>query len=68
MVYYQLRFVTVAVQDIELPGPSLVLAGSFATVSADIQMLTRDILAIENNEEVIVALGGPYNGTYGLDK
>ena len=66
--YFYLSYIIAAVQDIVLPGPRLVRNGTFATVSAKVQMLTRDLLAIENNDKVVVALGGPYNGTFGQDK
>ena len=50
----------VSAQSVVLSGNRLVREGGFATVAAQIHMLHGDLLAVENNDQVLVTSGGPY--------
>ena len=50
----------VAVQNLVLSGNRLVREGGFATITAQVHMLHGDLLAVENNDQVLVTSGGPY--------
>ena len=49
-----------AAQNLAVAEHCLVRAGDFATVTAQVHMLNGDLLAVENNDQVLVTSGGPY--------